>query len=213
MITEFQIDAFVGSTKTPETINNTIFNAPNGYQITSEDNIAVNTENYITQSKINSNYIFAGLGKVIVLLIFGILVHLWKKSKKLERKLVLQQTSRENERTHDLSKQNQLMIQIDSTVQSCNTEHFYRSIATEYDEIGEDLEMPTLSEDYEIPKKLLKRSKANFQTENLMIKRNNQSPKSSENSLSLYLHPLFAPVLHVQNSSSPEERNLYLEVI
>ena len=173
----------------------------------------VTTENYMIQSRINSNYIFAGLGIVIVLLIFGILVHLWRKSKTLERKLVHQQTSRGNDRFHDLSKQNQLMIQSDSTIQSCNTEHFYRPIATEYDEICEDIELPALSADYEIPKELTKRSKTHFQTEDLMIKRNRQSSSLSKNSLGLYLHPLFAPDVHVQNSSSLEERNLYLEVI
>ena len=213
MIIEFQIFAFAASTKTHETINNTIFNAPNGYQITSENNIAVNTENYITQSKINSNYIFAGLGIVIVLLIFGILVHLWRKSKTLERKLVHQQTSRGNDRFHDLSKQNQLMIQSDSTIQSCNTEHFYRPIGTEYDEICEDIELPALSEDYEIPKALTKRSKTHFQTEDFMIKRNKQSSTLSKNISGLHPHPLFSPDVHVQNSSSLEERSLYLEVI
>ena len=213
MITEFQIYAFVASTKRHETIKNTIFNALNGYQVTSENNFAVNTENYITESKINSNYIFAGLGIVIVLLIFGILVHLWRKSKTLERKLVLQQISRENDGIHDLLKQNQLMIPSDSTIPSCNTEHFYRPIATEYDEICEDIELPTLPEDYEIPKELTKRSKTHFQTEDLKIQRNKQSYSVSENSLGLYIHPRFSPDVHVQNSSSLEERNLYLEVI
>lgn len=213
MITEFQIYAFVGSTKTHDTINDTILNASSGFQITSENYIAVNTENYITQSKIHSNYIFAGLGIVIVLLIFGILVHLWRKSKTLERKLVLQQISRENDGIHDLSKQNQLMIQSDSTIQSSNNEHFYRPIATVYDEICEDIEMPALSEDYEIPEEPTKRSKAHFQTEDLMNKRNKQSSSLSENSLGLYLHPRFAQDVHVENSSNLDEINLYLEVI
>ena len=213
VMTEFQIYAFVGSIKTHESNNTTIFNGPNGYQITSENNITVNTEKYITQSKIISNYIFAGLGMVIVLLIFGILVHLWRKSKTLERKLVLQQISRENNGIHDLSKQNQLMIQSDSTIQSCSTEHFYRPIGTEYDEICEDIELPALSEDYEIPKALTKRSKTYFQTEDFMIKRNKQCSNLNKDILSMYPHPFFAPDVHVQNSSSPEESNLYLEVI
>ena len=164
----------------------------------------------MTQNKINSNYIFAGLGIVIVLLIFGILMHLWRKSKTLERKL-FQQTSRENGRTNDLSKQNQLMIQSDSTMHACNTEHFYRPIATEYDEIDEAVEIPTLSDDYEKPKKPKEKNKTLIQTEDSIIKRNKQSSNLSENILGLYLSPVFAP--DVKSSSSLEERNSYLEVI
>ena len=201
----FHIYAFVGSTKTHATINNTNFNTPNG-----ENSIVVTTENYMTQSKINSNYIFGGLGIVIVLLIFGILIHLWRKSKTLERKL-FQQTSRKNGRTNDLSKQNQLMIQSDSTIQSCNTEHFYRPIATEYDEIDEDVERPTLSDDYEKPTKPREKNKTLFLAENSNIKRNKQSSNLSENILGLYLSPVFAP--DVKSSSSLEERNSYIEVI
>ena len=199
------IYALVGSTKTLETINYTNFNTPNG-----QNNIVITTENYMTQSKINSNYIFAGLGIVIVLLIFGILVHLWRKSKTLERKL-FQQTSRKNGRTNDLSKENQLMIQSDSTMHSCNTEHFYRPIATEYDEIDEDVEIPTLSDDYEKPKKPRKKNKTLFLAENSTTKRNKQSSNLSENILDLYLSPVFAP--DVKSSSSLEEKNSYLEVI
>ena len=202
----YHIYAFVGSTKTHATINNTNFNTPNG-----ENNIVVTTENYMTQSKINSNYIFAGLGIVIVLLIFGILIHLWRKSKTLERKLVLQQISRDNYGSNDLSKQNQLMSQSDFIMHSCNTEHFYRPIATEYDEIDEDVEIPTLSDDYKKSKKPRGKNKTIFQAEDSIIKRNKQSSNLSENILGLYLSPVFAP--DVKSSSSLEERNSYLEVI
>ena len=202
----YHIYAFEGSTKTHATINNTNFNTPNG-----ENNIVVTTENYMTQSKINSNYIFAGLGIVIVLLIFGILIHLWRKSKTLERKLVLQQISRDNDGSNDLSKQNQLMSQSDFIMHSCNTEHFYRPIATEYDEIDEDVEIPTLSDDYKKPKKPREKNKTIFQAEDSIIKRNKQSSNLSRNILGLYLSPVFAP--DVKSSSSLEERNSYLEVI
>ena len=209
--TKFQIYVFVGSTKKYVSIDNTIYNSTYGYQITADNNVVVTTEKYMTGSKINSNYIFAGLVIVIVLLIFGILVRLWKKSKMLERKLVLQQTSRENNRTHDSSKQNQLKSESDSTMHPCNTDHLYRPITTEYDEINEDVDMPTLSDDYEIPRKLTRSNKAQFRTEYPILHRKNQRSNLTENMLGLYLHPLFVP--NDQNASSVEERNSYLEVI
>ena len=155
----------------------------------------------ITKLDLNIIYIFAGAGIIIVMLIFGILVHLFKKSKILESKLAFQQTFCENEKnTETLSQTKTLSRRYSrSNVQTRNKDHFYRTIEADYDEINEDFEMQLSSEDNRLRNK-------NLLMQGVVVTAQNAEESRIRTNISdLYLEPLFVP--ETQESQNEEEIN------
>lgn len=170
------------------------------YLVTSEKNSI--TEQVMKESAlIHSNYVFAGLGVIIVLLVFGTLIHLVKKSRSLERRLVIKQTCHENdETTHQTQQIGQRGTK--AIFQEDNIHHFYRPIESKYDEISENLEMHMSSEEYDIPNNSLRKNDPNNQTKDVLLTKNISDHHSQS--------PL---VPELQALTKKEERNVYLEVI
>ena len=170
------------------------------YLVTSEKNSI--TEQVMKESAlIHSNYVFAGLGVIIVLLVFGTLIHLVKKSRSLERRLVIKQTCHENDEiTHQTQQIGQRGTK--AIFQEDNIHHFYRPIESKYDEISENLEMHMSSEEYDIPNNSLRKNDPNNQTKDVLLTKNISDHHSQS--------PL---VPELQALTKKEERNVYLEVI
>ena len=155
----------------------------------------------IAKLDLNIIYIVAGAGIIIVMLIFGFLVHLFKKSKSLERKLVIQQTFCENEKNTETLSQTQILSRryTSSNVQPCNKHHFYRTIEADYDEINEEFEMQVFAEDNRL------------RNINLLMQgvvdtaQNAEESRIRTNISDLYLEPLF--VSEAQESQNEEETN------
>ena len=163
----------------------------------------------IAKLDLNIIYIFAGAGIIIVMLIFGILVHLFKKSKSLERKLVIQQTFCENEKNTETLSQTQNLSRrySSSNVQPCNKDHFYRTIEADYDEINEEFEMQVSPGDNRLRNE-------NISMQGVVVTAQNAEESRIRTNISdLYLEPLFVP--ETQESQNEEEinSNHSLEVI
>lgn len=118
-----------------------------------EQNTVSITEQPIAKIELHLIYIMAGSGIPIVLLIFGGLIHLFKKSKSLERKLFIQQACENEKNTDSFNKFKKESNRFNNrSEQPCNRNHSDRSVDADYDEINEGLESHITSENYEIPK-------------------------------------------------------------
>lgn len=196
MSNQFSIDSFQTTTGYMHLAN------------TEEETVSV-TDHSIAKLDLNIIYIVAGAGIIIFMLIFGLLIHLFKKSKSLERKLVVQQTFCESEKnTETLSKtQNLSRRYTSSNVQTCNEDHFYRTIEADYDEINEDFEMQVSAEDNRLRNE-------NFLMQGVVVKAQNVVESRIYTNISdLYLEPLFVPESQMSQNEEEINSNHYLEVI
>lgn len=187
------------------------FQTTTGYMYlanTEEETLSV-ADHSIAKLDLNIIYIVAGAGIIIFMLIFGILIHLFKKSKSLERKLVVQQTFCENEKnTESLSQtQNPSRRYTRSNVQPSNEDHFYRTIEAEYDEINEDFEMQVSPEDNRLRNE-------NILMQGVVVKAQNAEESRIYTNISdFYLEPIFVAECQMSQNEKEVDSNHYLEVI
>ena len=163
----------------------------------------------IAKLDLNIFYIVAGAGIIVFMLIFGILIHLFKKSKSLERKLVIQQTFCENDKNAEILNQTQNLNRrySNSNVQPCNEDHFYRTIEADYDEINEDFEMQVSPEENRL------RNESALMQGVVKKAQNAQEARIYTNISDLYLEPLFVSESRMYQNEEEINSNQYLEVI
>ena len=163
----------------------------------------------IAKLDLNIIYIVAGAGIIVFMLIFGILIHLFKKSKSLEKKLVIQQTFCENDKNAEILNQTQNLSRrySNSNVQPCNEDHFYRTIEADYDEINEDFEMQVSPEENRL------RNESALMQGVVKKAQNAQEARIYTNISDLYLEPLFVSESRMYQNEEEINSNHYLEVI